>query len=93
MRDMGPYFFLAVSLRFYIRVKVVFPSGLVEQNSPANAGDWTLGQEDLLQKERATHSSILAGKIPRQRNLAGHSPWGCKAVRYNLAIKQQSWSC
>ena len=62
MRDMGPYIFLAVSLRFYIRVKVVFPSGLVVKNSPANAGDWTLGQEDLLQKERATIPVFLPGK-------------------------------
>ena len=25
---------------------------------------WSLGQEDLLEKEMATHSSILAWKIP-----------------------------
>ena len=27
----------------------------------------SLGQEDLLEKERATHSSILVGKIPWDR--------------------------
>ena len=34
--------------------------------SAYNAGDWvqSLGQEDLLEKEMATHSSILAWKIP-----------------------------
>ena len=26
----------------------------------------------------ATHSSILAWKIPRRRSLVGYSPWGCK---------------
>ena len=26
---------------------------------------WSLGQEDLLEKEMATHTSILAWKIPR----------------------------
>ena len=26
----------------------------------------------------ATHSSVLAWKIPQKRNLAGYSPWGCK---------------
>ena len=26
---------------------------------------------------------------PRDRSLAGHSPWGCKRVGYNLATKQQ----
>ena len=25
---------------------------------------WSLGQEDALEKEMATHSSILTGKIP-----------------------------
>ena len=41
----------------------------VVKNLPANAGDLrdeglTLGQKDLLEKEMATHSSILACKIP-----------------------------
>ena len=36
------------------------------KNLPANAGDdvGSLGQEDLLEKEMATHSSSLAWKIP-----------------------------
>ena len=33
-------------------------------------------QEDLLKKEMATYSSILAGKSRRQTSLAGCSPWG-----------------
>ena len=37
-----------------------------------------LGQEDPLEKEMATHSSILAWKIHGQRSLVGYSPWGCK---------------
>ena len=36
----------------------------------------SLGWEDLLEKEMATHSSILAGKSHGQRSLAGYSPWG-----------------
>ena len=36
--------------------------------------DW----EVLLEKEMATHSSILAWKIPWIRNLVGYSPWGRK---------------
>ena len=36
------------------------------------------GWEDLLEKEMATHSSILAWKIPRMEELVGYSPWGCK---------------
>ena len=44
-----------------------FPGGSVIKNLPANAGDtgsnpWV--REDPLEKEGATHSSILAWKIP-----------------------------
>ena len=38
----------------------------------------SLGRKDLLEKEMATHSSILAGKSHGQRNLVGCSPWGPK---------------
>ena len=38
----------------------------------------SLGWEDPLEKGMATYSSILAGKIPLQRNLAGYNPWVCK---------------
>ena len=38
----------------------------------------SLGQEDPLEKEMATHSSILPGKSHGQRSLAGYSPWGLK---------------
>ena len=39
-----------------------------------------LGLEDPLEKEVATHSSILGGKSHRQRSLAGCSPWGHKEL-------------
>ena len=35
----------------------------------------SLGQEDSLAKEMATHSSILAWRV-LQRSLVDHSPWG-----------------
>ena len=38
----------------------------------------SLGQEDLLEKEMATHSSVLPGKSHGQRSLEGFSPWGHK---------------
>ena len=38
----------------------------------------TLGQEDPLKKEVATHSSILAWRIPWTEDLAVYSPWGHK---------------
>ena len=37
----------------------------------------SLGQEDPLEKEMATRSSILAWRIHGQRSLAGYSPWSC----------------
>ena len=48
------------------------------QNLPAVQETWvrSLGWEDLLEKEMATHSSILAWKIHGQRSLEGYSPWG-----------------
>ena len=50
------------------------------KNLPAiqETRDPSLSQEDLLEKEMVTHSSILAGKSYRQRSLAGYSPWGRK---------------
>ena len=37
-----------------------------------------LGREDPLEKEMATHSSILVWRSHRQRSLVGYSPWGRK---------------
>ena len=38
----------------------------------------SLDQEVPLEKEMATHSSILAWKIPWTEEPVGYSPWGCK---------------
>jgi len=47
---------------------------------PATWEIWvpSLGREDPLQKEMATHSSSPAWKIPWTEELAGYSPWGHK---------------
>ena len=39
-----------------------------------------LGQEDPLEKEMTTQSSILPGESHGQRILVGCSPWGCKEL-------------
>ena len=39
---------------------------------------WSVGQEDPLEKEVATHPVLLPGKSRGQRILVGYSPWGCK---------------
>ena len=48
----------------------------------------SLGQEDPMEKEMATHSSILPGESHGQRSLVGYSPRGCR-VGHDLATKQQ----
>ena len=52
---------------------------------------WALsvGQEDPLDKEMATHSSILTWKILWRRSLAGYSLQGRKRVRHNVSTNQQ----
>ena len=52
-----------------------FPSGLVVKNLPAMQETYTrsLGQEDPLEEGMATHSSILAWRIPWTENLVGYS--------------------
>ena len=51
----------------------VLPWWLSRKESTCNAGDavWSLGWEDPLKEEIATHSSILAGKIPRTEEPGG----------------------
>ena len=55
----------------------------IVKNLPAMWETWvqSLGQEDPLEKGMATHSSILAWKIPWTRSLVGFNPWGHKETR------------
>ena len=55
-----------------------FPSGLVVKNLPAiqEMQMWSLGQEDPLEKEMTTHSSILAWEIPRTEEPGGPQSMG-----------------
>ena len=50
-----------------------------------------MGQEDPLEKEMASHSSILAWEMHGQRSLAGYSPWSHEKVRHTLTTKQQQY--
>ena len=52
------------------------------KESACNAGDLgsILGWEEPLEKGMATHSSILAWRIPWTEELAGYSPWGYKEL-------------
>ena len=65
------------------------------KNPPLKEKMWvqSLGPEDPLEKEMATHFSILTWKIPwTERSLAGYSLWGHKRVGHDLATKQQKQS-
>ena len=60
-----------------------FPGGPVVQNLPANAGKQetpvqSLGQVDPLEEEMATHSRILAWKIPWTEEPGRLEPTGSK---------------
>ena len=46
-------------------------------------GVQSMGQEELLQMEMATHSSILAWRIPRTEEPGGLQSMGSQRVRYN----------
>ena len=59
---------------------------LVVKNLPANAGDLrdgvpSLGWEDPLEEEMATHSSILAWRIPWTEEILGLQSVGSQRVR------------
>ena len=49
----------------------------------------SLGREDPLEEETATHSVFLPEESHGQRSLAGCTPWGRKRVRHDLATAQQ----
>ena len=52
-----------------IMLLVGFPGDSDDKESASNAGDLSrsLGWEDLLEKEMATHASMLAWRTPRDR--------------------------
>ena len=52
----------------------------------------SLGWEDLLNKEMATHSSILAWSMPWIEEPGGLSPWGRKELDMTEVTEQGSLS-
>ena len=60
------------------------------KNPPANAEDIrdsgsTLGQEDALEEEMVTHSTILAWKIPWTEKPGGLQSMGSKKIQTQLS--------
>ena len=62
-----------------------FPDGSDGKESACNAGDWVkfLGQEDILKKGMATHSSILAWRIQWTGEPSGLQSMGSQRVRHD----------
>ena len=65
------------------------PKWLSGKESTCNAGDmgFILGREDLLEKQMATHSSILAWEVPQTEEPNGLQSMGLQRVRHNLGTK------
>ena len=61
----------------------------VVKNLPAMQETWvrSLGQEDPLEKEMATHSSILGWRIPWTEEPGGIKTMGSQEFIHNLATK------
>ena len=62
----------------------------------------SLGWEDPLKEEMAIHSSILARKFHRQRNLTSYGAWGPRVgqlsthswnISYGIKLPNESVSC
>ena len=68
-----------------------FPGGSVVKNPPAKQEMRvrSLGQEDPLEREMATYSSILAWEIPRTEEPDGLQSMGLQRVGQDLETKQQ----
>ena len=72
-------------------LRVCFPVAQMVKNQPAMQETWvlqetqvrSLGQEDPLEKGMATHSSILAWRIPWIEEPGGVQSMGLQRVGYN----------
>ena len=71
-----------------------YPGGSAVKESSCNAGDAQvtrvrfLGQEDSLEKEMATHSSMPAWKIPWTEEPGGRQSIASQRIGHGLATKQ-----
>ena len=69
----------------------VFPGGSSVKNLSSRQETWiqSLGWEDPLEREMATHSSILAWEIPQTEEPGGLQSMWSQRVRHYLTTKQQ----
>ena len=78
------------NFEFWAFLQLLFAS-LVVKSMPAKQETQvrTLGQEDPLEKEMMTHSSILAWEIPWTEEPGGLQSVGSQRGRHNLATGQE----
>ena len=98
----GPSDYPSVHIKSYLPLSLsgVYLVAQMVKSLPAMRETWvrSLGWEDPLEVEMATHSNILARKIPWQRSLVGYSPWGHKESQLNdwhflfLGPKTEPWT-
>ena len=72
----------------YMYIYMGFPDGSAGKELACNAGDIgslgrSLGREDPLEKEMATHSSILAWRILWTEEPGGLQSVGSQGIRHN----------
>ena len=74
---------------YLINLIVGFLDGSVVKNPPANQETrvQSLDQEYPMEKEMATHSSILAWEIPWTEKPGGLQSMGSQRVRHDVATK------
>ena len=72
-------------LHFTIFLRLGFPSGSMVKNPPAmqELQVQSLGWEDPLEKGLATHSSVLAWRIPWRQEPGGLQSMGSQRVRHD----------
>ena len=77
--------YLKASFDFCIPILLCFPSGSDGKEFACSVGDLDSipGAEDSLEKEMATHSSILAWKIPRTDEPCRIESMGSQRVRHD----------
>ena len=64
-----------------------FSRWLMVKNLPTNAGD--AGLRDPPEEGNGNPLEYYCLGNPKDRSLAGYSPWGCERVRHDLPTKQQ----
>ena len=79
----------ADKISHHINILLSFPGGSVVKSLPANAGDpgSIPVSENPLEKEMATHSSILAWRIPMDRRVWKTTVHGVVSVEHDQVTK------